>query len=296
MAARTSGIETREAAGGEGARAGTLLAAARRRLEPVSDSPRLDAELLLAHVTAVARSTLVAFPERPVEAAAARAFEALVARRAIGVPLAYLIGRQAFHDVELDVTPDVLVPRPETELIVDEILARFMDEAPLRVLDLGTGSGAIALAVKRARPAFEVTAVDSGRAVLDVAAANGRRLGLAVDWRVSDWYAALGAQRYHVIACNPPYVRSDDAHFEGPLRHEPRAALDGGADGLEAIRAVLEGAPRHLVDDGLLLVEHGYDQRAGVRALAAERGYAELAALDDLAGQPRLLVLSRPAP
>ncbi len=284
-----AGAESPHGTAGPTAAIGVLLDAARRRLGPVTDSARLDAELLLAHAAGLERSTLVAFPERGVGAAAARAFEALVARRARGEPVAYLTGRQGFHGVTLGVTRDVLVPRPDTELIVDEMLGRCGTDRAARVLDVGTGSGAIALAVKHARPAWQVTAVDSSRAALAVAAANGRRLGLAVDWRLSSWFAALGAERYDFIACNPPYVASADPHFDGPLRHEPRAALDGGRDGLDAVRAVLDGAAPHLAPAGLVLVEHGCDQRPAVRALAAARGYAARAARDDLAGRQRRL-------
>ncbi|MBN1240971.1 MAG: peptide chain release factor N(5)-glutamine methyltransferase [Gammaproteobacteria bacterium] len=303
--------------------------AAAARLEPVSGSPRLDAELLLAAAAGVPRSAVIAFPERELDAAALKALDALVARRAEGEPLAYLLGSREFFALTLDVGPAVLVPRPETEHLVEEALARLpppaagsrgatrvaqaatravardaargaADGASLEnrrgpaVLDLGTGSGALALAVKQQRPDAAVTGADSSLAALAVARANAAKLGLDVLWVESSWFDALGGRRYDAILCNPPYVRSGDPHFDGPLRFEPRAALDGGPDGLDAIREILAAAPRHLEPRGLLLLEHGYDQQAAVAALASEMGFERLAAGRDLAGRERYVVLRKP--
>lgn len=269
-----------------------LRRAACAELRGVSDTPALDAELLLAAAAGVARSTVLAYPERALGADAAARFRALLARRAAGVPLAYVLGRRDFHSVTLGVSPAVLVPRPETELLVEHALAVAGPRALRRVLDLGTGSGAIALALKEARPDLLVTAVDNSPEALEVARANGRRLGLDVEWIESDWFAALGGRRFDVIACNPPYVATEDPHFAGPLRFEPRLALDGGPDGLEAIRAVVAAAPKHLERGGWLVLEHGYDQRSDVLNVAAAAGFDPAGAYEDLAGRDRCLVLA----
>ncbi len=269
-------------------------------LAGASDSPRLDAELLLAHVARVGRSAVIAFPERPLAPEAARRFAELIARRAAGEPIAYLVGVREFHSLPLAVGPAVLVPRPETEHLVEAALARLAAVQRPRVLDLGTGSGAIALAIKSARPDAAVTGADVSEAALAVARANGRRLGLDVEWLVSDWCAALGARSFSAIICNPPYVASDDPHLV-QLAHEPRAALDGGPDGLDAIRKILRDAPRHLdhrgddsrADDGLLLLEHGVGQQQRIIELAAAAGFELLEAGRDLAGLDRFVVLAR---
>ncbi len=270
---------------------GTLRAWGAAVLAP-SDTARLDAELLLADAAGVPRAAVIAFPERTVDAAAAARFRAAVARRAAGEPLAYLVGRKEFYGLPLDVTPAVLVPRPETELVVEQALARLPPEAPCTVLDLGTGSGAIALAIASERPLAAVTAVDSSAAALEVARRNGERLGLVVRWIESDWFAALGDERFDVIVCNPPYVREDDPGLAGALAFEPRAALAAGADGLAAFAAVLDGAARHLAPGGELLLEHGHDQQEALAALARERGLAAVARYRDYAGHPRALALT----
>jgi release factor glutamine methyltransferase len=285
---RESALE--EAGGGTAA----LLAGAVAALSVRSATAQLDAELLLAFVTARSRSSLRAFPERAIAATEAQRFAALVARRATGEPLAYLTGAREFFSLELGVAPDVLVPRPETELLVETVLAltALQRRAPA-VLDLGTGSGAIALALKQSRRDAVVTAVDSSAAALAVARGNGVRLGLDVRWLESDWFAALGSERFDIVASNPPYVRSADV--AGDLVHEPRQALDGGADGLGAYRAILGAAPAHLAAGGAVVLEHGYDQRAVLAALAVQLGFAVQAAHDDLAGRARVLVLARSA-
>jgi release factor glutamine methyltransferase len=270
---------------------GGLLAAAVPALAAVSDTPRLDAEVLLAFAAACGRASLLAFPERTPAATDAERFVRLVERRAHGEPLAYLLGEREFFSLPLQVLPDVLVPRPETELLVEEVLTRCADLERPAVLDVGTGSGAIALAIKHERPAAEVTAVDVSAGALAVAQANGARLGLNVRWLESDWFAALGAERFDAIACNPPYLRADDAALAGALRFEPRLALDGGADGCEAFRAVLAAAGRHLAPHGVLALEHGHEQRRALIELATARGWQIAATRNDLADWPRVLVL-----
>ena len=272
-------------------RSGILVADAARALAAVSATPRLDAELLLAHAAGVSRSRIVAFPERDPPAGVEARFRTVLARRLDGEPLAYIRGRKDFHAISLSVTPDVLIPRPETECLVDEALVMIDARPDCRVLDLGTGSGAIALAIKRARPSASVTAVDASAGALAVARANAVELGLDIRCLESDWFAGLGAERFDLVACNPPYVRRGDPCFDGDLRHEPRQALDGGSDGLDAIRLVLTEAPAHLASHGALLIEHGHDQQADVVALASAFGFRIVTARRDLAGLPRFVVL-----
>jgi release factor glutamine methyltransferase len=269
---------------------GGLVSWAVRTLTGASPSPLLDAELLIAHVTGQPRSSVLAFPERAVRTGLGDEVERLVERRARGEPLAYLVRGQEFYSLPLRVTPAVLIPRPETELLVDEALAHLPRGEPRSVLDLGTGSGAVALVLKRERPEASVTAADVSAGALAVARANAERLGLAVRFVESDWFAALAGERFDLIVCNPPYVASDDRAF-ADLGFEPRLALDGGADGLDALRAVLGGAREHLNPSGLLLLEHGHDQRAALVELAESLGWRLVAAHTDLAGHARVLVL-----
>jgi release factor glutamine methyltransferase len=273
--------------------AAALLGAAASGLAAASDTPKLDAEVLLAFVTARARSSLLAFPERPVAATEARRFAVLVARRATGEPLAYLTGEREFFSLAFAVTPAVLVPRPDTELLVEETLALCSPASPRAVLDVGTGSGAIAIALKHERPALAVTGVDVSETALAVARANAARLGLAVRWLRSSWFEALGGERFDVIVSNPPYVAS--AEITAALEFEPRLALDGGADGYAAYRSILAAAPAHLAPGGTLLLEHGHEQRAGLAALAEAEGWRVSRARDDVAGRARVLVLMRSA-
>jgi release factor glutamine methyltransferase len=272
---------------------GQLVAAGVAALATVCDTPRLDAELLLAAAAGSGRSAVIAFPERGVPPSAAESFQAALARRALGEPLAYILGCKEFFSLTLAVTPAVLVPRPETELLVEELLAR-VPRGPCTVLDLGTGSGALALAIKHKRPELAVTGVDASAAALGVARLNGERLGLDVAWQQSDWYAELAGERYDAVVCNPPYLRSDDPALATALRFEPRSALDGGGDGLDAFRHLLAASPAHLKPGGLLLLEHGADQQAALRALAERHGFRVLAAGSDLAGRPRTLALEAP--
>jgi release factor glutamine methyltransferase len=282
-------VSARSRADEPGARAALTLGT--EELARASETPRLDAEVLLAHATGRTRGALLASSERDVDPVAAARFVALVGRRARGEPLAYLTGEREFYSLPLAVSPDVLIPRPETELLVELAVAAASMLAQPAMLDVGTGSGAIALAVKRERPAARVTATDVSSAALAVARGNAARLALDVRFVESRWFEALGAETFDVIASNPPYVRTADVR--GALEFEPRLALDGGSDGFESYRALLATAPQHLAARGVLLLEHGYDQRAELTGLAVAYGWRVAAAHDDLAGVPRVLELMR---
>jgi release factor glutamine methyltransferase len=268
------------------------LAAGARLLAAVSETPRLDAELLVAFATRRTRSAVLASPERALDAADAKLFRALLARRARGEPLAYLTEEREFFSLPLAVSSSVLIPRAETELLVELALAAVASAARPAVLDVGTGSGAIALAIKRARGDAVVTATDQSAAALAVARANAARLTLDVRFVESRWFEALGGEMFDVIVSNPPYVRTADV--TGALAFEPRLALDGGADGLDAYRDLFAAAATHLDPRrGMLLVEHGAEQRSELVALAQAHGWRVAAAHDDLAGRPRVLELER---
>lgn len=250
---------------------------------------RLDAQLLLGHHLQRPRSWLIAHDDAALDADAAAAVEADLRRRATGVPLAYLVGEREFRGLALRVTPAVLVPRPETELLVDWALERLDALAPgfaATVVDLGTGSGAVALAVKQARPAARVTATDAQPAALEVARDNAHRLGLALEFVAGDWWQPLAGRRFDLAVSNPPYVAGDDPHLPA-LAHEPRSALTPEGDGLAALRRLIDGAPRHLNPGAWLLLEHGYDQADAVRRLFNERGFEPARTRRDLAGIER---------
>jgi release factor glutamine methyltransferase len=250
----------------------------------------LDAQVLLARAVARARSWVLAHDDALLEAPQLSAFLADVARRADGEPLAYVVGERDFHGLMLRVDPSVLVPRPETELLVDwglEILrGHSADLAQPRVVDLGTGSGAIALAIKAAHPAAQVQATDISPQALKIARANAARLGLKVEFRLSDWWVALRGQRYHLALANPPYIAQGDRHLEA-LRHEPALALTPSGDGLGAIACIAAGAPTHLEPGGWLVFEHGHDQPDAVRSLLGQHGYVDVSTRHDLAGHAR---------
>jgi release factor glutamine methyltransferase len=274
--------------------AAELVAWAEAEITAVTDASRLEAELLLADSVGIGRAGVMAHPERCISPEQARRLEAMVGRRRSGEPLAYILGSKEFFSLPLEVRSGVLVPRPETELLVEAALERATPERA-RVLDLGTGSGAIALALKTARPDLSVTAVDCDRSALDVAIANARQLDLEIRCLESDWFSALADERFDLVVANPPYVPSGDRHFASELAFEPRVALDGGVDGLDAYRSILAGVSSHLEPNGLLLLEHGFDQREAVVELAQAEGLRLEAALDDLAGLPRVAVFRGPA-
>jgi len=258
---------------------GTLLAA--------SGLPPIEAQALAAHALGLSRATLLAEPERVLVREDARRAERLFLRRRTGEPVAYLTGEREFYGLPFKITPDVLIPRPETELLVD--LALELAPEGARVLDLGTGCGAIAVAIAHEMPGSEVWATDASPGALAVARENARRHGAHVQFVASDWLATLGGERFDVIVSNPPYVAEGDAHLErGDLRYEPRAALVGGTDGLDCIRRIVADAQSHLVPSGWLLLEHGYDQAERLRSLFAIYGYIDVQSLPDLAGLPRV--------
>jgi release factor glutamine methyltransferase len=265
-----------------------LLAMASRRIGGAD--ARLDAEILLAHALGTPRARLYAWPEHEPDATQRAAFEQLVDARERGEPIAYLTGRREFWSLDLAVTPDVLIPRHETELLVELALARIPRDRPFRVADLGTGSGAIALAIARERALARVTATDASAGALDVARGNAARLGIGnVAFAAGDWFAALGDARFDVIVSNPPYIAAGDAHLaEGDLRFEPVAALASGADGLDAIHSIVADAPAHLADGGALLLEHGFDQPRRVRALLEAAGFENVASIRDSGGHDRV--------
>lgn len=274
--------------------AAELVAWAEAEIASVTDAGRLEAELLLADSAGIGRTSVMAHPERRIGPEQASRLEAAVERRRRGEPLAYILGSKEFFSLPLQVTASVLVPRPETELLVEAALARLTREG-VRLLDLGTGSGAIALALKHARPDLTITAVDCDRSALEVARANARRLDLEIRFLESDWFSGLAGQRFELIVSNPPYVASADRHLDTALAFEPRVALDGGVDGLDAYRRIFADVSQHLAPDARLLVEHGHDQREAVVGLARAEGLSLEAVLDDLAGLPRVASLRGPA-
>lgn len=265
-----------------------LLRAAEARLAP-GGSPRLDAELLLAHVLGARREHLYAHGDDAVDAVAAARFAALVERRARGEPLAYLTGRRGFWSLDLEVSPAVLVPRPETELVVERALALVGPE-PADVADLGTGCGAIALALAAERPRWRVVATDRSAAALEVARGNAARLGLHnVEFLPGEWCAPLAGRRFRLIASNPPYVAGGDPALADPaLRYEPLAALSPGPSGLEALAAIAEQARAHLQPGGWLVLEHGADQAGALAHRLVALGYAHVRCHRDLAGRDRV--------
>lgn len=261
-----------------------LLADARRTLESA------DAEWLLAHAVGHDRGWLYAHAGDQVDAAAALAFRALCARRHAGEPVAYLIGRQGFWTLDLAVSPATLVPRPETELLVALALERITKGAPALLADLGTGSGAIALALASERPQARVVATDASADALAVARGNAAAHRIVnVEFRLGDWLAPLAGQRFDLIASNPPYIAHGDPHLaQGDLRFEPPLALASGPDGLDAIRAIVAGARSHLQPGGWLLLEHGWEQGAAVRALLDAAGFSQVASARDLESRERV--------
>ena len=256
---------------------------------PASPTARLDAELLLAAVLGKPRSYLRTWPEHEPGAEQLAAFAALLERRRMGEPVAYILGHQGFWSLDLEVAPHTLIPRPDTELLVETAL-QLAPATPQRVLDLGTGSGAIALALASERGGWQVIGVDRIAEAVALAERNRQRLKLGnAEFRQSSWFDGLAGERFDLILSNPPYIAADDRHLgEGDVRFEPLSALVAGVDGLDDIRQIIAQAPRHLQAGGWLLLEHGYDQAEAVRELLAAAGFTAVDSRRDLGGHQRI--------
>ena len=259
-------------------------------LRQASAIDRVDADWLLAHALGRPRSWLFAHAADPVAPELVDRFQALIARREAGEPVAYLTGMQGFWTLDLEVSPATLIPRPETELLVERALARIPVNSASHVADLGTGSGAIALAIAKERPHTAVIATDASAAALEVARGNAARNGITnVEFREGDWLAPLAGETFDLIASNPPYIAEGDPHLDrGDLRFEPPTALSSGEDGLDAIRSIVRDAPARLAPGGWLLLEHGWDQGALVRALLEAAGFIDVETAHDLEGRDRI--------
>ncbi|PJK09611.1 protein-(glutamine-N5) methyltransferase, release factor-specific [Lysobacteraceae bacterium NML95-0200] len=259
-------------------------------LKATAQISREDAEHLLLHVLGKSRGWLFAHDNDALDRRLAESFEALLARRMAGEPVAYITGQRGFWTLNLNVSPATLIPRPETELLVELALARWPSEAALQAADLGTGSGAIALALASERPAAQIIATDASAAALEVARHNAQSHAIGnVDFRHGYWYAPLAGERFDLILSNPPYIEADDAHLaQGDLRFEPRTALASGADGLHDLRHIVALAPEHLNAGGWLLLEHGWQQGAAVRSLLAAAGFSEVSTAQDLEQRERV--------
>lgn len=260
---------------------------------------RMEARLLLQHVTGLSASRLISHPEQILETETITRYTSLVVRREQGEPIAYLIGHREFYGREFRVAPGVLIPRPETELLVERALAKVADIPAPRILDLGCGSGCIAITLALERPDACVHAVDVSTDALAIASDNAKRLGAKVTFIESDWFNELAhyseSKHYHLIVSNPPYIVENDPHlFQGDLPHEPMSALASGADGLDALRHLIAGAPAYLQAEGWLLLEHGYDQAEAVELLLREGAYTEIEQNRDLAGILRVSGGRRP--
>ena len=266
------------------------LADGTERLRGVSDSPMLDAELLLARALDVPRTYLVAHPEDALDPAAVERFFSSVERRSDGLPLAYISGEKEFWSMTLFVSPDTLVPRPETEVLVHQALQRIPDDESFAVLDLGTGNGAIAMAIARERSNCRITATDISDAALAVARENANRHALPnIEFLSGDWTAPVAERTFDLIASNPPYVPSADSDLEG-LKYEPQMALASGEDGLDAIRRISVEAISVIEPGGTLIIEHGDGQRQEVARILSAEGWSEIAQVNDLAGKPRVTI------
>lgn len=268
-----------------------LLTEGERSLSNHSETPRTDAEHLLCHAAGCSRATLFTWPDRAIPEPAAAHYRALIERRADGEPVAYLTGSRGFWDLDLAVGPGVLIPRPETELLVEQALVRIPVGATWALADLGTGSGAIALALARERPGCRVVATDRSADALAIARENARRNGIGnIEFRQGRWYDALPAdQRFELLLSNPPYIADADPHLgEGDLRFEPRSALASGPDGLDDLRELVEGARERLLPQGWLLVEHGWDQGPAVARLMDLAGLHSVIGYRDYGGHDRV--------
>lgn len=259
------------------------------QINSCSETPRLDAELLLAACLEKPRAYLYAWPEQALTEACRGRFRALVQARIQPTPVAYLLGQREFYSLEFDTSPVALIPRPETELVIEQALNYLPQGKAFEVLDLGTGTGNIAITLQKRRPETQVTATDVDAECLDLAHRNAARHKVDINFILSDWYTNLGKNRkFDLIVSNPPYIAAKHPFLQqGDLPAEPKLALTPGQSGLEALQTIVQGAPDYLKPDGRVIVEHGYDQQAGVAKLFAGNGFGEIVCLPDLNDLPR---------
>ena len=253
-------------------------------------SAKLEAQLLLQHVLNVNRAWLISHEDDVMQPNIHAAYRALISRRLNGEPIAYILGYREFYGLKLKVTKDTLIPRPDTETLVEAALAKISTTKPYTILDLGTGTGAIALAIAKHRPNALVTAVDASQAALNIAIENTKNLEIPnVTFVLSDWFNSLKDQKFDIIVSNPPYIEENDAHLkQGDLPWEPISALVAGQDGLDDVRTIIQHTPQHLNSDGWLMLEHGYNQAERVAALLSQAGFSEISHAHDLAGIARV--------
>ncbi len=266
----------------------TILNAAGNKLN--TEEAKLEVQLLLQHVLNVNRAWLITHENDALEANVHSAFEVLLNRRLAGEPIAYILGYQEFYGLKLKVTSDTLIPRTDTETLVEAVLAKVLQNDRLKILDLGTGTGAIALAIAKHRPLVQVTAVDASKNALKIAQENSKNLQIAnVQFIISDWFSALKGQKFDVIVSNPPYIKADDPHLP-KLTFEPISALTSGVDGLDDIRKIAQSVLIYLKPQGWLMLEHGYNQAEKVQDLLAENGLTDITTIKDLGGNDRVTI------
>lgn len=274
------------------------LLAAQATLAPSLEASeaKLETQLLMQHVLNVNRAWLIAHANDALQPHNHADFEALLNRRLLGEPIAYILGYREFYGLQLKVTPDTLIPRPDTETLVETVLAKVLPDQTAHILDLGTGTGAIALAIANNRPQAQVTAIDASQAALDVATENAKKLGIPnVNFALSHWFNDLAHRSFDVIVSNPPYIETSDAHLnQGDLRFEPVTALASGKDGLDDIRKIIEDCLIHLKPQGWLMLEHGYNQAEQVADLMAQAGLVSIETIKDFGGNQRVTIGKNP--
>jgi len=267
-----------------------LLISACQQLDKLTDSARLDAEILLAHALKKNRTWLATWADKSLPDNEINSFNSLLERRKAGEPIAHITGSREFWSLDVKVTKDTLIPRPETELMVEKILSLYPQQNNIELLDLGTGSGAIALALASERPGWKITATDQSPSALDIARQNAQRLALNnINFQSGDWFEPVNNRKFDIIASNPPYIPHTDPHLsQGDVRFEPRSALASGEDGLDAIRLICQQARTHLKPEAMLIIEHGFDQKSALRSIFMLSGYKNIQQDLDLAANPRL--------
>ena len=267
-----------------------LLTEATGLLENSSDSARLDAEILLCHLLQKDRAYLITWPEKELDSLTVETYQQLIQRRLAGEPIAYITGQREFWSLNLSVNQHTLIPRPETELLVEHILELYPANSRIKLADLGTGSGAIALALASERPEWQIIATDQSAEAINIAEQNATQLKLNnIEFRQGSWFQPLTGELFDIIVSNPPYIADNDEHLrQGDVRFEPRSALSSGADGLDDIRQIADQARQYLHSAGLLIVEHGYDQQQEIQQIFNSLGYKQTLQLEDIAKKPRI--------